>query len=103
MMIEGNAWEWDVELYGGPLDGLRDIAFSLEEEPPKILAKCQDIDKKRGEKFAEDIFKTIPNDKRTWVYELCSHTEEIYKYKYLETIYFKDFKEKYAYNAKSGS
>ena len=102
MKVQGEAWEWDVELFGGPLDGLKDTTVTVYDTPPKVLAKCPDVNKKTGQKLIEVIFKKFPDDKRVWTYELRGEPDDfknkdgiVCKYDYIETMYFKEFREKY--------
>lgn len=103
MQTHGEAWEWNIELYGGPLDGLQDTAVTLYDTPAKVLAKCPDVNKKAGQQLLEKLLNTIPDDKRVWIYELRGEPSEfkeldetaICRYDYIRTMKFKEFRERY--------
>jgi hypothetical protein len=103
MNAQGEAWEWNIELFGGPLDGLKDTTVTLYEQPPKVLAKCQDVNKKAGQQLIEKLLTKVPDNKRVWIYELRGDQDtfkdgDICYYDYLSVMPFKEFREKYELN-----
>lgn len=101
MKIEGYGYEWDAELIEGPGDGCVDRVIQLNgDEPPNVIMRIVDGDEiKRetlGEKIVEYLTKNnIDENQKVAIYKFKEIKNKICKYKYLETIFFKEYKEKY--------
>lgn len=107
MKIEGYGYEWDAELIGGPADGCIDRAVQLNGKcPPNFLIKILDGEEIRRESLGEKLIEifTIGNldeNQNIAVYKLTIEPEEIdsesdaCSYKYIETIKFGIYKNKY--------
>lgn len=104
--MEGFGYEWDASLIGGPADGCLDrvVQINGEKFPPKIFKKILDGEEPKRETIGEKLIEywttgTLDNDQKLAVYILRGVPEEVEedvcKYDYVETLTFKEFKNKY--------
>jgi hypothetical protein len=104
--MEGFGYEWDASLIGGPADGCVDrvVQINGEKFPPKIFKKILDGEEPKRETIGEKLIEywtsgSLDEQQKIAVYELEGKPEDvsddICKYKYVETLSFKEFKKKY--------
>ena len=102
-MKEGNGYEGDEMLLGGPADGCLNIAIELNtQDPPAIIKRLVNGQEMKRETLGEKLIeylgdKQIDGNQRVAVYRLRDISEKNEKcfYDYVETIEMKNFRHKY--------
>ena len=99
--ISGYGYEWLTELFGGPLDGFRGTVMSInDEDPPEMWIEkvnSKKSNKNLGTRFLEQCTGHRPDDKvAVYKFSTDSLQKQICCYKYVETMTFKEYKNKYS-------